>query len=47
MKVEESLDWGNFKKKLIVSDGNVVDENGEIVDGIIVLDQPPVFEVET
>lgn len=47
VKVEESLDWGNFKKKLIVSGGNVVDENGEIVDGIIVLDQPPVFEVET
>jgi len=47
VNVEESPDWGNLKKKLIVSGGNVADENGEIVDGIIVLDQPPVFEVET
>jgi len=47
VKVEESPDWGNLKKKLIFSGERAVDENGEIVAGITVSEQPSLFEVET
>lgn len=33
IKVEESIRWGDLKKTLKVVGGNVVDENGEIVEG--------------
>jgi len=47
IKVKESPDWSNLKKALKLTKGNVlVDENGEIVDGVLVVERPPTFEVE-
>ena len=36
IKVEESVKWGDLKKKLKVVGNNVVDENGEVVPGVVV-----------
>lgn len=48
--VKKSLDWGEFKKSLKVvakGDGFVaVDENGTIVDGVIVQPEKTTFSVE-
>ena len=39
--------WGEFKKRLVVSDGCVIDtESGEIVECITAEEQPPEFFVE-
>jgi hypothetical protein len=47
IKVKEYPDWSNLKKALKLTKDNVlVDENGEIVDGVLVVERPPVFEVE-
>ena len=46
IKVKESPDWANLKKTIQVVDNKVVDENGEVVEGITVVDRPPTFEVE-
>lgn len=44
--VKESVDWGELKKTLTKGPGCMVDENGEIVPGITVVDRPDVFKVE-
>lgn len=47
IKVKESPDWASIKKTITLTKDNVVvDENGEIVDGVTVVDRPPTFEVE-
>lgn len=46
IKVKESADWANLKKIAQVKGNVVVDENGEIVEGIEVVERPPTFEVE-
>lgn len=46
VKIKETPDWANFKKTIRVTGEQVVDENGEIVDGVRVVERPPVFEVE-
>lgn len=47
IKVKESPDWANLKKVTqTTTSGTIVDENGEIVDGVIAVAKPPVFEVE-
>lgn len=46
IKVKESPDWANLKKAIQVVGDKVVDENGEVVEGITVVERPPVFEVE-
>lgn len=47
IKVKESPDWSNLKKALKLTKDNVlVDENGEVVEGITVIERPPTFEVE-
>jgi hypothetical protein len=46
IKVKESPDWANLKKVAQVAGDKIVDENGEVVEGITVVDRPPVFEVE-
>lgn len=46
IRVKETPDWANFKKTVKVAGEQVVDENGEIVEGIRVVERPPVFEVE-
>lgn len=46
IKVKETADWANLKKAIQVVGNKAVDENGEVVEGITVVDRPPVFEVE-
>jgi len=46
IKTKETPDWSNLKKLLSVSGEKVVDENGEIVEGVTVVEREPVFEVE-
>ncbi len=46
IKVEESVKWGDLKKKLKVVGSNVVDENGEIVDGAKVKPETITCKVE-
>lgn len=46
IKVKESPDWANLKKAIQVVGDKVVDETGEVVEGITVVERPPVFEVE-
>jgi len=46
IKVKETADWANLKKSINVIGNKAVDENGELVEGITVVDRPPVFEVE-
>ena len=46
VKVKETVDWANLKKTIKVAGNKVVDDNGEVVEGITVVERPPVFEVE-
>jgi hypothetical protein len=46
IKVKETADWANLKKAIQVVGDKVVDENGEIVDGVLAVERPPTFEVE-
>lgn len=46
IKVKETADWANLKKAIQVVGNKAVDENGEVVEGITIVDRPPVFEVE-
>ena len=46
IKVKETADWANLKKAIQVVGNKAVDDNGEVVEGITVVDRPPVFEVE-
>lgn len=46
IKVEEKPKWAEFKKAIKTVKGKVVDENGEVVEGITVVERPPTFEVE-
>ena len=46
IKVSESADWANLKKSITVKDGMVITEDGEIVEGVEVIERPPIFEVE-
>lgn len=46
IKIEEKPKWAEFKKATKTVGNKVVDENGEIIEGITVVDRPPVFEVE-
>lgn len=46
IKVKESPDWANLKKVAQVAGDKIVDENGEVVEGVTVVDRPPEFIVE-
>lgn len=46
IKVEETVRWGDMKKTLKVVGGNVVDENGEIVEGAKVKPKTVTCKVE-
>jgi phage host-nuclease inhibitor protein Gam len=46
IKIKESADWAALKPKVSVSGSSVVDENGEAVPGITVVEKPDVFLVE-
>lgn len=44
--VKETVKWGELKKTLKVVDGNVIDENGEIVEGVSVKPETVSHKVE-
>lgn len=46
IKVKESADWASLKKSIKTVGNKVVDENGEIVEGITVVERPAEFIVE-
>lgn len=46
VKTKETLDWAELKKKIRIQGQYVVDENGEIIDGVEVIERPPKFEIE-
>jgi hypothetical protein len=46
IKVKETADWGAFKKIVAIIGNKVVDSNGSIVEGITLVERPPVFEID-
>lgn len=46
IKVSESADWATLKKGIQVQGNVAITEDGEIVEGVIVIERPPTFEVE-
>ncbi|MCX7921945.1 MAG: host-nuclease inhibitor Gam family protein [Clostridia bacterium] len=47
LKVEEKANWSELKKKIRISGDIAITEDGQIVEGIKVVEKTPVFEVET
>ena len=46
IKIKKSPDWAALKKAITVVGDKVADENGEIVEGVKVVERSPVFDVE-
>ena len=46
IKVSESLDWAGLKKVTAAFNGALVDENGEVIPGVEVIEREPKFTVE-
>lgn len=44
--IKEGVEWGELKKSLTQGPGCMIDEDGEIVPGITVVERPDVFRVE-
>lgn len=47
IRIKEEPDWASLKKSTTVIVDRIVDENGEIVDGVKVIEQAPKFVVKT
>ncbi|NLI58767.1 MAG: hypothetical protein GX387_09670 [Clostridium sp.] len=47
IKVREVPNWVELKKNIKISGNRVVSEDGQIIEGVEVIEKPPVFEVET
>lgn len=46
IKVKESVDWSGLKAEVTVAGMSVVDENGEAIPGVTVVDKPDTFTVD-
>lgn len=46
IKTTETVNWGEYKKTLKAVEGVIIDENGEIVDGLSCVAVPPKFSVK-
>lgn len=46
VKVEKKTDWANIKKSCIVVGDKLIDSNGEVVPGIVVVEREDKFEVK-
>lgn len=47
IKTEEKPRWGEFKKRLEITEGGVIDrETGEFVEGVNIIEKPDVFTVD-
>jgi len=44
VEVKETPKWGELKKVIKVINGQVVTENGEIIEGVVVIEREPVME---
>ena len=47
IKVEEKCNWSELKKKIDVSGSTAITEDGEVIEGIEVVEKEPIFEVDT
>ena len=47
INIEEKPNWGEFKKSVLITDEKIVTEDGQIVEGVEVIQRPPIFEVDT
>ena len=45
-KVTETPDWASLKLTTTIHDGQVVNDDGQVVEGVKAEEQPPKFEVE-
>ena len=46
VKTKEEVSWGDFKKTLTVSGAEMINEDGEVIPGIVVNTRPAIFKVE-
>ncbi|KIL77697.1 host-nuclease inhibitor Gam family protein [Bacillus badius] len=46
IKVKESTDWAEVKKQCQIVNGVMVDENGEVIPGVQVVERPDKFELK-
>ena len=47
VETKKFLKWSEYKKNLIISDGEIIDSStGEIIDGCTVEDVPPSFDIK-
>ncbi|MBD7984443.1 host-nuclease inhibitor Gam family protein [Sporosarcina sp. Sa2YVA2] len=46
LKIEESAKWGDLKKTLTIAGNNVVDANGQIVEGVKIKPETTTFKLE-
>ena len=47
IKVKETPNWAELKKNVKISGNRAVAEDGQIVEGVEVIERPPVFEIDT
>jgi len=47
IKVKETPNWVELKKNIKISGNRAVSEDGQIIEGVEVVEKPPVFEIET
>lgn len=47
IKVIETPNWAELKKNVKISGNRAVAEDGQIVEGVEVIERPPVFEIDT
>lgn len=45
-RVKEETDWAELKKNCVVAGGKLYDMNGEVVPGVVVIEQPEKFEIK-
>lgn len=46
VKTKESVDWAGLKGAVTVAGSSIVDENGEAVPGVTVVEKPDTFSIE-
>lgn len=46
VRIKEEPDWSSLKKEVAVAGEQAVDANGEIIDGVTVVERPDKFSVE-
>lgn len=46
IKLEEKPNWGGFKKSVLMAHEKLIIEDGQIAEGVEVVQRPPVFEVD-